>query len=55
MTHNDVARRTAHDLPARSIHPRTVACDGEAEDRPAPRRLTRALPVRELVRGEGGR
>ncbi|WP_159401049.1 hypothetical protein [Streptomyces sp. NRRL B-24484] len=54
MNHNDVARRTEHDLPARSIIPKAVACDGHVEDRTAPRRLVRALPTRILVR-EGGR
>ncbi|MCU7823940.1 hypothetical protein [Kitasatospora sp. DSM 101779] len=54
MNHNDVARRTEHDLPARSITPKAVACDGRVEERAAPRRLTRALPARDLVR-EGSR
>jgi hypothetical protein len=54
MNHNDVARRTEHDLPARSITPKVVACDGRVEERTAPRRLVRALPSRNLVR-EGGR
>lgn len=55
MTHNDVARRTAHTLPARSITPRTVACDGPVPDRPAARVLVRPLPLRGLLHGEGGR
>ncbi|GJF29212.1 hypothetical protein KNE206_19120 [Kitasatospora sp. NE20-6] len=55
MTHNDVARRTAHTLPARSLTPRTVACDGECPDRRAPRALHRPLPARGPLHGESGR
>ncbi|MEV6207472.1 hypothetical protein [Kitasatospora sp. NPDC051914] len=55
MNHNDVARRTAHTLPARSLTPRTVACDGEVEERTAVRALARELPPRALVHSEGGR
>ncbi|MFD9124282.1 hypothetical protein [Kitasatospora sp. NPDC059571] len=56
MNHNDVARRTAYTLPARSLNPRTLACEGEVPDRPALRALERQLPSRSLSRtAEGGR
>jgi hypothetical protein len=56
MNHNDVARRTAHTLPARSLNPRTLACDADVPDRTAVRALWRPLPGRELIRVvEGGR
>ncbi|MFE2107661.1 hypothetical protein ACFXAF_17585 [Kitasatospora sp. NPDC059463] len=59
MTHNDVARRTAPEMPARSLTPRTPACDDSGPVRfteVAQRALVRALPLRLLHRdGEGGR
>ncbi|MGW6913381.1 hypothetical protein ACWGB8_06105 [Kitasatospora sp. NPDC054939] len=58
MTHNDVARRTAHEMPARSLTPRTTACDCDLAESygPGRRALTRALPLRALFRTcEGGR
>ncbi|MFE6870820.1 hypothetical protein ACFVFS_30215 [Kitasatospora sp. NPDC057692] len=58
MTHNDVARRTAPEMPARSLTPRTPACaSGQAPfTEVAQRALVRALPLRLLHRdGEGGR
>ncbi|MED7947956.1 MULTISPECIES: hypothetical protein [unclassified Streptomyces] len=58
MTHNDVARRTARQVPARSLNPRTPACEGGLVpfSELAQRALTRVLPLRALHRdGEGGR
>ncbi|MEV6972061.1 hypothetical protein [Kitasatospora sp. NPDC093806] len=58
MTHNDVARRTAPEMPARSLNPRTPACDGVSVrfTEVAQRALVRALPLRLLHRdGESGR
>ncbi|MER7849281.1 hypothetical protein ABTZ03_35680 [Kitasatospora sp. NPDC096077] len=57
MTHDDVARRTAPELPARRLIPRTAACDGPVPFvEVAQRALVRALPPRTLRReGEGGR
>ncbi|MER5348989.1 hypothetical protein ABT093_01440 [Kitasatospora sp. NPDC002551] len=58
MTHNDVARRTAPRMPARSLTPRTPACDSAQVPftEVAQRALVRALPLRLLHRdGEGGR
>lgn len=58
MTHNDVARRTAPQMPARTLTPRALACDGGPESGPGQglRGLTRELPSRTLVRtSEGGR
>ncbi|MET8698323.1 hypothetical protein ACFVUH_34395 [Kitasatospora sp. NPDC058032] len=58
MTHNDVARRTAPEMPARSLTPRTPACDTDQAGftEPAQRALVRTLPLRLLHRdGEGGR
>ncbi|MFJ4191646.1 hypothetical protein [Kitasatospora sp. NPDC089509] len=57
MTHDDVARRTAPELPARRLTPRTAACDGPVPFvEVAQRALVRALPLRTLRReGEGGR
>ncbi|WP_157882143.1 hypothetical protein [Streptomyces rubellomurinus] len=57
MTHNDVVRRTAHELPARRVTPRTPACDVPVPFvEVAQRALVRALPLRALHRqGEGGR
>ncbi|MFI6850451.1 hypothetical protein OG535_18290 [Kitasatospora sp. NBC_00085] len=57
MTHNDVARRTARTMPARSLTARTLACDSAV---PFPeivqRALVRAVPSRVLHRvSEGGR
>ncbi|MEV4615763.1 hypothetical protein AB0K43_24690 [Kitasatospora sp. NPDC049258] len=49
MTHNDVARRTAHDLPARSLTPRGRSA-AAVHDVYAPRMLTRPLPARSLYR-----
>ncbi|MER8188130.1 hypothetical protein [Kitasatospora sp. NPDC094015] len=49
MTHNDVARRTAHDLPARSLTPRSKS-GTSVPDVYAPRKLTRPLPARSLYR-----
>ncbi|GAA2827499.1 hypothetical protein RMN57_18730 [Kitasatospora sp. CM 4170] len=58
MTHNDVARRTARQMPARSLYPHVPAC--EAAPVPftevAQRAIARALPLRKLHRSsEGGR
>ncbi|WP_371498013.1 hypothetical protein OG871_18650 [Kitasatospora sp. NBC_00374] len=50
MIHNDVARRTAHALPARSLTPRNRFGAAAAYDVYAPRALTRPLPARSLVR-----
>ncbi|MFB7472985.1 hypothetical protein [Kitasatospora sp. NPDC056184] len=58
MTHNDVARRTAPEMPARSLTPRTPACAGDPVrfTEVAQRALVRSLPLRLLHRdGEGGR
>ncbi|MFD9591602.1 hypothetical protein ACFWA9_02450 [Kitasatospora sp. NPDC059973] len=57
MTHNDVARRTARAMPARSLTPRPLACEGAVVDGiPGLRALVRALPGRVLDRTcEGGR
>ncbi|MFF1902309.1 hypothetical protein [Kitasatospora sp. NPDC058218] len=58
MTHNDVARRTAREMPARSLTPRTLACEAAAVDDAIPglRALVRTLPSRVLDRAcEGGR
>ncbi|GAA4855844.1 hypothetical protein [Kitasatospora terrestris] len=53
MIHNDVARRTAPRMPARSLTPRTLACtDCAVPDEPTPRLLTRPLPLRALGRTE---
>ncbi|MFD0278249.1 hypothetical protein ACFVHB_30685 [Kitasatospora sp. NPDC127111] len=58
MTHNDVARRTAAEMPARSLQPRVPACDSGPVPFPevVQRALVRALPLRALHRAcEGGR
>ncbi|MER7766115.1 hypothetical protein [Kitasatospora sp. NPDC096140] len=57
MTHNDVARRTAPEMPARRLNPRTPACDSPVPFvEVAQRALVRALPLRALQRdAEGGR
>ncbi|WP_188304578.1 hypothetical protein [Streptomyces sp. CBMA123] len=57
MDHNDVARRTAPELPARRLIRRSPACDGPVPFvEVAQRALVRALPLRALHRdGEGGR
>ncbi|MFB6889752.1 hypothetical protein ACFCX4_10610 [Kitasatospora sp. NPDC056327] len=58
MTHNDVARRTAAEMPARSLTPYTPACDAGPVrfTEVAQRALVRSLPLRLLHRdGEGGR
>ncbi|WP_406201891.1 hypothetical protein OH807_22785 [Kitasatospora sp. NBC_01560] len=58
MTHNDVARRTAHEMPARNLTPRTAACESGPVPFPevVQRALVRALPLRALRHdGEGGR
>ncbi|MFJ7278123.1 hypothetical protein [Kitasatospora sp. NPDC098663] len=54
MTHNAVARRTAPELPARRLIPRTPACESlvpfvESAQRP----LVRVLPLRALHRPRG--
>ncbi|MEV8324033.1 MULTISPECIES: hypothetical protein [unclassified Kitasatospora] len=54
MTHNAVARRTAPELPARRLIPRTPACESpvpfvETAQRP----LVRVLPLRALHRPRG--
>ncbi|MEV7358583.1 hypothetical protein [Kitasatospora sp. NPDC091276] len=54
MTHNAVARRTAPELPARRLIPRTPACESpvpfvETAQRP----LVRILPLRALHRPGG--
>ncbi|MFI2612563.1 hypothetical protein [Kitasatospora sp. NPDC018619] len=55
MTHDDVARRTAPELPARRLTPREPACAGQAPyEEAAPRALVRALPTRALHRDTGG-
>ncbi|WP_316522670.1 hypothetical protein [Kitasatospora brasiliensis] len=55
MTHNDVARRTAPEMPARRVIPRAAACDGQAPFvEVAQRALVRALPLRTLHRDGGG-
>jgi hypothetical protein len=57
MNHNDVARRTAPELPARRLIPRSTGCDSQVPFiEVAQRALVRALPLRALHRdGEGGR
>ncbi|MFJ9946607.1 hypothetical protein [Kitasatospora sp. NPDC091207] len=58
MTHNDVARRTVREMPARDLTPRPLACAAAAADDALPglRALVRTLPARVLDRGcEGGR
>ncbi|MFJ9772594.1 hypothetical protein ACIRVF_15320 [Kitasatospora sp. NPDC101157] len=57
MNHNDVARRTAPELPARRLIPRSPACTTQVPFvEVAQRALVRALPLRALHRdGEGGR
>ncbi|WP_033333272.1 hypothetical protein [Streptomyces novaecaesareae] len=48
MTHNDVARRTAPEMPARRLIPRTPACDSPVPFvELAQRALVRALRVSE--------
>ncbi|MFJ6139134.1 hypothetical protein [Kitasatospora sp. NPDC092286] len=56
MNHNDVARRTAREMPARSLIPRTLAFDaGVGEDHaPGLRDLLRPMPPRAIVRTGGG-
>ncbi|MGW3075056.1 MULTISPECIES: hypothetical protein [unclassified Kitasatospora] len=55
MTHNDVARRTAPEMPARRLTPRTPACDSQVPfAEVAQRALTRVLPLRALHRDGGG-
>jgi len=57
MNHNDVARRTAHTLPARSLTPRTLGLqEGPTLPDPTVRTLERPLRARSLTRiCEGGR
>ncbi|MFE6049537.1 hypothetical protein ACFQ6N_02130 [Kitasatospora sp. NPDC056446] len=57
MTHSDVARRTAPEMPARRLIPRTPACVGQVPFvEVAQRALVRALPLRALHRdGEADR
>ncbi|MET9176629.1 hypothetical protein ACIGXI_07790 [Kitasatospora aureofaciens] len=57
MDHNDVARRTAPELPARRLPSRSPACTSQVPFvEVAQRALVRALPLRALHRdGEGGR
>ncbi|WP_159394196.1 MULTISPECIES: hypothetical protein [unclassified Streptomyces] len=50
MTHNDVARRTAPEMPARRLIPRRPACDSVSFTEMAQRALTRSLPLRALHR-----
>ncbi|MFB7376096.1 hypothetical protein ACFC26_20570 [Kitasatospora purpeofusca] len=52
MTHNDVARRTAPEMPARRLIPRRPACESDSVSftEVAQRALTRALPLRALHR-----
>ncbi|MET8543111.1 hypothetical protein ABZW03_21030 [Kitasatospora sp. NPDC004799] len=55
MTHNDVARRTAPETPARRLIPRVPACDSQVPFvEVAQRALVRALPLRALHRDAGG-
>ncbi|MFI9327900.1 hypothetical protein ACIGZJ_10195 [Kitasatospora sp. NPDC052868] len=56
MTHNDVARRTAREMPARSLTPRTLAFEAEIveEGGRGLRDLLRALPARVLGHPGGG-
>ncbi|MFB7129566.1 MULTISPECIES: hypothetical protein [Streptomycetaceae] len=55
MTHDDVARRTAPELPARRLNPRDLACDSQVPFvEVAQRALVRALPLRALHRHVGG-
>ncbi|MFE2726966.1 hypothetical protein [Kitasatospora sp. NPDC059327] len=57
MIHNDVARRTAREMPARDLTPRPLACAAAVADAlPGLRPLVRTLPARVLGRScEGGR
>ncbi|MER7670700.1 hypothetical protein ABTY61_19845 [Kitasatospora sp. NPDC096128] len=57
MDHNDVARRTARELPARRVTPRSTGCDSPVPFvEVAQRALVRVLPLRALHRvAEGGR
>ncbi|HJD85406.1 hypothetical protein [Kitasatospora aureofaciens] len=57
MDRNDVARRTAPELPARRLPSRSPACTSQVPFvEVAQRALVRALPLRALHRdGEGGR
>ncbi|WP_354641359.1 hypothetical protein [Kitasatospora camelliae] len=56
MTHNDVARRSAPRMPARSLTPRALPRDTVSEPGDAFRALNRDLPPRSLERSsEGGR
>ncbi|MCG6499133.1 hypothetical protein [Kitasatospora sp. A2-31] len=58
MTHNDVARRTAREMPARSLYPYVPACESASVPftEVAQRAIVRALPLRRLQRSsEGGR
>ncbi len=52
MTHNDVARRTAPEMPARRLIPRNPACESDSVrfSEVAQRALVRALPSRLLHR-----
>jgi len=52
MNHNDVARRTAPTMPARSLTPRIPACDSPVPAERTQRTLVRALPLRKLGRAE---
>ncbi|MEU8921129.1 hypothetical protein AB0D10_09355 [Kitasatospora sp. NPDC048545] len=55
MTHNEVARRTAPEMPARRLTPRTPACDDQVPFvEPTQRAVVRALPLRTLHRDGGG-
>ncbi|MGW7445664.1 hypothetical protein [Kitasatospora sp. NPDC054795] len=55
MTHNDVARRTAPEMPARRLTPRDPACESQVPFvEVAQRALVRALPLRALHREGGG-
>ncbi|MEV7924276.1 MULTISPECIES: hypothetical protein [unclassified Kitasatospora] len=53
MTHNAVARRTAPELPARRLIPRTPACESPVPFVEAQRPLVRVLPLRALHRPGG--
>ncbi|MEV7597899.1 hypothetical protein AB0O91_11025 [Kitasatospora sp. NPDC089797] len=49
MTHADVVRRTARELPARRVTPRSAACDSPVPFvEVAQRALVRTLPLRSL-------